>query len=122
MEEFHPNAYLCLLSNFKDYPGSAPQMIPLCPKSDADGIILGRGSVSKPVTYQLSVIEKKEVISRHHGSLKYRNEHWEIFDLNSSNGIFVNGVRIANGTNSDNSDKVTSLRRKLTYLIYWFQN
>ena len=112
---FYPNAYLCLLTIFNEYVGSAPLLIPLSPETDKDGIILGRGSVSKPVTHQLSVIEKKEVISRHHGGLKYSNSNsnWEIYDLNSSNGIFVNGIRIkVRNSSNDSNNSNTVLKRK----------
>ena|SRR5271165_2367800 len=37
-------------------------------------------------------------ISRRHCRLAFEGEHWRVYDLNSLNGIFVNGERIGEAT------------------------
>lgn len=43
-------------------------------------------------------------VSRHHASLEQTTNGWEIKDLNSSNGIYINGVRIDKQANLNNGD------------------
>lgn len=35
-------------------------------------------------------------VSRHHAEIEYRGDEWFIFDLNSSNGIRINGIQVPN--------------------------
>lgn len=51
--------------------------------------ILGRGSNS-------NIVLKDAKVSRAHAAIRYNNHSWNIEDMGSSNGIFVNGARTKN--------------------------
>ena len=58
-----------------------------------------------------------ESISRFHARLDHRDSGWVLTDLNSSNGTFVNGERIAVPRMLANKDVVTFGRADFTFLI-----
>lgn len=44
------------------------------------------------------VVSSDPSVSRRHARLQKSGEMWRVFDLGSSNGTFVNGLRVRNGT------------------------
>ena len=54
-----------------------------------DGDILGRGSVGR------HIFETRSYVSRLHAQFALRDGHWTVTDLNSRNGTFLDGQRIA---------------------------
>ncbi len=44
--------------------------------------------------------------SRQHAELRPSNDHWQILDLNSSNGTFVNGQRVVSPTDIKDGDQI----------------
>jgi len=45
-------------------------------------------------------------VSRHHASITFREERYELADLNSTNGTFVNGQRLTGSRGIDKGDQV----------------
>lgn len=73
---------------------------------DNKNIIIGRGALSTVVDCRISVRESSksnDIISRKHAEIKYisKLDAFVINDLNSSNGTFVNSVRIDSHTLCD---------------------
>ena len=79
--------------------GEAPPSVDLLSLNKST-IVFGRGSPKFPVDVPIKALKNgKEVISRNHASIvvteKEHKEHkWELRDMNSLNGVFVNDVKI----------------------------
>lgn len=63
-----------------------------------DVVLIGRGSTQFPLTDQ--------TISRRHAELKVVEDAWVLSDLSSSNGTYVNGVRVQKTTRLKHGDQV----------------
>ncbi len=63
-----------------------------------DVAVIGRGSDQLPLTDQ--------TISRRHAELRVADGSWMLVDLNSANGTYVNGVRIAKPTRLKHGDQI----------------
>ena len=61
-------------------------------------VILGRASEQVPLT--------DESVSRRHAELRPRNGCWILTDLDSSNGTYLNGVRIEEATQLQHGDQI----------------
>ncbi|MCK4340203.1 MAG: FHA domain-containing protein [Phycisphaerae bacterium] len=70
-------------------------------------VLIGRGSTQIPLTDQ--------TISRRHAELKMVADGWVLTDLNSSNGTYINGVRIEKPTRLKHGDQI---RVGGTLLVY----
>jgi pSer/pThr/pTyr-binding forkhead associated (FHA) protein len=55
---------------------------------------LGSGEVTIGRSQGCKVRLKEDSVSRRHSRVVFRNEEYQIEDLNSTNGVYVNGVRI----------------------------
>ncbi len=69
--------------------------------------LLGRGSDQVPLT--------DRTVSRKHAELKPVDGSWQIRDLNSANGTYVNGVRLSKAVNLKHGDQI---RMGSTLLVY----
>jgi pSer/pThr/pTyr-binding forkhead associated (FHA) protein len=55
---------------------------------------LGQTSVNLGRAAENSIVLAEPKVSRHHAQLNWIDDGWEVIDLASSNGTFVNGVRV----------------------------
>ena len=76
-------------------------------KSDDTVIVIGRGSDQVPLHDQ--------TVSRRHAELKSANGAWLLCDLNSANGTYLNGVRLAQPTRLKHGDQI---RMGSSLLVY----
>src|ERR1043166_5455512 len=58
-----------------------------------------------------------ESVSRFHGKIEQQGDTWIVFDLNSSNGTFVNGERIASPRRVNSNDTVTFGRAEFRFAL-----
>jgi len=72
-----------------------------------DRVVIGRGSDQIPLTDQS--------ISRHHAELRRVDGSWELADLRSANGTYVNGVRVQKPVRLKHGDQI---RLGSTLLVY----
>lgn len=72
-----------------------------------EAALLGRGSDQVPLT--------DRTVSRKHAELKPVDGSWQIRDLNSANGTYVNGVRLSKAVNLKHGDQI---RMGSTLLVY----
>jgi signal transduction histidine kinase len=72
-----------------------------------DVVLIGRGSAQVPLTDQ--------TVSRRHAELKMADGAWQLADLNSANGTYVNGVRVQKPTRLKHGDQI---RVGSTLLVY----
>jgi sigma-B regulation protein RsbU (phosphoserine phosphatase) len=54
-------------------------------------------------------------ISRHHLRLEFEGENWEVVDLGSKNGTYVNGVRVQGRQRLQPGDRIVASRLLLTF-------
>jgi signal transduction histidine kinase len=76
-------------------------------RTDEDEVLIGRGSAQIPLTDQ--------TVSRRHAELRASDHGWTLADLNSANGTYVNGVRIAKPVRLKHGDQI---RVGSTLLVY----
>ena len=76
-------------------------------KADDDRVLIGRGSDQVPLSDQS--------VSRRHAELRRADGLWELTDLNSANGTYVNGVRVQKPTRLKHGDQI---RLGSTLLVY----
>ncbi len=76
-------------------------------KTHDDVVLLGRGSDELSLTDQ--------TISRRHAELKVIDGVWTLTDMNSANGTYLNGVRVAKPTRLKHGDQI---RLGSTLLVY----
>jgi two-component system NtrC family sensor kinase len=76
-------------------------------KTDDDTVLIGRGSDQVPLT--------DPAVSRRHAELKRINGSRVLRDLNSANGTYVNGTRIAEPTRLKHGDQIKLGGTLLTY-------
>src|SRR5690242_16083247 len=74
------NTMLCLMMRRGPTPGAVYEL-------EGDEITIGRGNKS-------TIVIRDNEVSREHCRLIRRAEDYELLDLNSSNGTFVNGQRV----------------------------
>lgn len=67
-------------------------------RCDDDDITIGRGSNQVPLTDQ--------TVSRRHAQLKQDSGDWSLVDLNSANGTYLNGVRVARSMRLKHGDQI----------------
>lgn len=78
----------------------------------ASGDLIGRLGIGAPY------LEKFKTVSRRHCQVNYGRNGWEITDMESTNGVYLNGVRINDPTTINDNDQLQlslscSLRIKL---------
>ncbi len=76
-------------------------------RADDELIVLGRGSAQLPLTDQ--------TISRRHAELQRVDGGWNIHDLNSANGTYLNGVRLQKPARLKHGDQI---RVGSTLMVY----
>lgn len=76
-------------------------------RATEDVVLLGRGSPQVPLTDQ--------TVSRRHAELQAEKDGWVLRDLNSSNGTYLNGVRIQGTVRLKHGDQI---RVGGTLLVY----
>jgi pSer/pThr/pTyr-binding forkhead associated (FHA) protein len=56
--------------------------------------IIGKPDGEKPIDIDVSVLPNSDVVSRNHAQIWINNDEYHISDMGSSNGTFVNGVKL----------------------------
>jgi len=76
----------------------------------------GINVIGRETDCQVQILEGG--MSRHHATLGFENGAWHVNDLNSQNGVFVNGRRISSKEKLDGSEELRfgSVKAKLTEL------
>jgi pSer/pThr/pTyr-binding forkhead associated (FHA) protein len=71
----------------------------LPPLAETDSFVLGRSP-------DCDLVIDEETVSSHHARIEWMVEHAELEDLGSSNGTFVNGVKVSGHTRLVDSDAI----------------
>ncbi len=56
---------------------------------DGDGALVGCSTTTEEVTIDLNPLPGSETVSHHHGIISCPENHWQVEDLGSTNGIFI---------------------------------
>ncbi|MGI2906943.1 FHA domain-containing protein [Tolypothrix sp. VBCCA 56010] len=56
--------------------------------------IIGKPDGEKPIDIDVSVLPNSDIVSRNHAQIWINNDEYHITDMGSSNGTFVNGVKL----------------------------
>lgn len=73
----------------------------------SDVVLIGRADDAQIVFDHVSV-------SRHHAQIVFKNEQYYLEDLNSTNGVFINGVRVASSV-LRNNDQIDIGKVRISY-------
>lgn len=71
----------------------------LPPLAQTDSFVLGRAPDCDLVVDEITV-------SNHHARIDWRGDHAEVADVGSSNGTYVNGAKVSNGTRLTDNDEI----------------
>ncbi len=72
-----------------------PSALPRLEVSQCDHGALGRGRFVLGRSARCDFVLSDPSVSRHHARLRFEEGRWTIKDLESTNGVFVNGLRVS---------------------------